>query len=95
MMTDLASEHDDKVQVSEHENVNAVPAVYTNTPVALQGLSHNQILEAYRAALHEHSLPVRNALKVYWKACLWILLLGTVSITFSCSSGPWPHGTLV
>ena len=48
-------------------------------PPGNQDMTPNQVLDAYHAALAEHKLPFRQAIKTYARACIWITMCGLVS----------------
>ena len=73
-VTETMSELDqDTKMVDEKQELRTVD------PANIHGLTANQTLAAYHAALHEHSQTVREALRVGRKAIFWMLVLGLVS----------------
>ena len=67
---------DEKDAFVRQEEEQFVPARIA--PV-IEGMTPNQILAAYKAALNEHKLSNRASIRIYLKAVLWITSLAFVS----------------
>ena len=70
----MGSEHDDVKMVDE--------ALEHQVPVEVQveSMTPNQVLDAYYAALSEHSQSVKESFRVFKKAIAWMSVFGLVRI---------------
>ena len=54
--------------------------VEDNAAFRVEGMTPNQMLEAYRAAVSEHQLSIRASARIGIKAIGWMSVIGMVSL---------------